>query len=111
MCTFFFQSLLAEVTAYIFRLCGWLLVQISEKRQSRVDWFDLNLLSGSLVIASKSRSLWIPAGRWQSTQLKPSNKHRDGFVTHQGVRLQRREMDKKKGRAGGINRPYITGSC
>lgn len=41
----------------------------------------------------------VTSWAWQSTPLKPSNKHRDGCVTHRGVGLERREMDNKKERA------------
>lgn len=41
----------------------------------------------------------VTSWAWQSTLLKPSNKHRDGCVTHRGVGLERRETDNKKERA------------
>lgn len=91
-------------------LFGLLPVQSPQNTRSRLFLFQFNTIAGSCVIASKSRSLFT-SWAWPSTQLKPSNKHRDGCVTHQGVRLERRETDIKNKWSGGINRPYITGPC
>lgn len=97
-----------EVAGHIFDF-AWLVACTDSREHTLVRIFFFSF--GSLVVSSKSRSPWLPGGRGGETPPKPSNEHRDGFVTHRGVRLERRETDKKKARAGGINRPYITGPC
>lgn len=90
---FYFLGLLKSLDPFEV-LLGLLPVQNPENTRSRVFLFQFNTIAGSCVIASKSRSLFT-SWAWPSTPLKPSNKHRDGCVTHQGVVLERRETDIK----------------